>query len=90
LQHLVVVDPLCQRRVEAGAALFDKSEVEARGIGNCLQMVCRSQVGVGAWKRRKLAGGQSRNCLREAATEIGILRPTAVPRPLAGIHGKLH
>jgi hypothetical protein len=80
-QRLVAGDPLRQRRVKAGAPLLDKPEVKACRIGDCLQMVRRSEVAVVAGNRRKLAHTQSLDCLRESVAEIGILIVAAVARP---------
>ena len=38
-QHLLVGDPLRERRVEAGAALLDPGEMEPRRVGDRLQVL---------------------------------------------------
>ena len=52
-QHFRVGDPLSQRWIQAGAALLDKSKVEAGRVGDRLQMVRGTEVGVvsrNGWK----------------------------------------
>ena len=41
-QHFRIGDPLRQRWVEAGATLLDKPKVEARRVGDRLDVVLRS------------------------------------------------
>ncbi len=52
-QRLIMGDPLGERRVQACTALLDEPEVEARRIGDRLQVVRRSKVAVvsrNGWK----------------------------------------
>ena len=89
-QHLRVGDPLGQRGVEAGAALLDEREVEARRVGDRLEVVRRGEVGVGSGNRRKLPLSQAWDGLRERVAEVGVLRVAAVARPPTRVHGELH
>jgi hypothetical protein len=50
-------DPLGKPGVKAGTALFDPGEVEAGRVRDRLQVVGRSEVGIGARDRRVLASG---------------------------------
>ena len=45
-QDFPIANPLRQRWVEARAALFDRREVKARGVGDRLQMVLGLEVGI--------------------------------------------
>src|SRR6266702_4945591 len=89
-QHFWMGDPLSQRWVEAGATLLDKTKVEARCVGNRLEVILRVQVGIVSGNRRKLPCKQPRDGLREGVTEIGILGAAAVAGPPTGVHGELH
>jgi hypothetical protein len=81
---------LSQRWVEAAATLFDKGEMKARCVGDRLDAIIGSKIVIAARNRRKLANHQSRNRLRKCRSQIGVFRVTAIPRPPAGIYGKLH
>src|SRR5436305_8887715 len=89
-QNLWIGDPLSQRWVEAGAALLDEGKVEARRVGDRLDVVLGGQVGIGPGNGRKLAFTQTRDGLRERVTEIGVLCAAAVARPPASVHGESH
>ena len=89
-QHLWTGDPLRQRWVEAGATLLDEGKVEARRVGDRLNVVLGGQVGIGPGNGRKLPFTQTRDGLRERVTEIGVLCAAAVARPPTGVHGESH
>jgi hypothetical protein len=89
-------DPLGLCRVEAGATLLDRGEMERRSIGDRLEVVLRRQVEIAPGDRRKallgnLAGNQVRNRrLKDAKPiKIGIMVRVAVPSPPSGIDEKL-
>ena len=85
-----IADSLSQRRVEAGAALLDRREVKAGGVGDRLQVVGGREVIIGSRNRGKLPGEQVGNGLRERVAEVRVLSVAAVPRPPTGVHGQLH
>src|SRR5437870_13191384 len=89
-QHFQIGDSLGQRWVEAGAALLDIPKVEARRVGDRLDVVSGGEIAIVSGNRRKLPFTQTRDGLRERATQIGVLRAAAVSRPITGIHGELH
>src|SRR6266566_2091402 len=89
-QHLETGDSLSQRWVEAGAALLDIPEMEARCAGDRLDMVSGGEVTVVSGNGWKLPSKQTRNGLSEGVTEIRVLRATAVAGPITGVHSKLH
>src|SRR6476659_4042727 len=83
-------DPLGERRVQACTALLDEPEVEARRIGDRLQVVRRSKVAIVSRDGWKLSHAQALDRLRKGVSEIWILVIAAVARPPTGIHCKLH
>ena len=78
--------------------MLDKREMKSRREGNRLEMrrnagweiaqVTAGRVGIGSGNRRMLPHVQTRNCLIERRTEIGI-GGAAVPNPPTGIHAEL-
>src|SRR5206468_12583201 len=74
----------------AGAALLDGREVEARRVGNRLDVVLRGQVIIVSGNGRKLPFQQPRDGWWEGVPEIGVLGAAAVLGPVTGIHGELH
>src|SRR2546428_11819431 len=83
-------NPLRQRWVDAGAALLDEREVEARRVGDRLDVVSGGEVAIVSGNRRKLPFQQTRDGWGERVTEIGVLGAAAVLRPVTGVHGELH
>jgi hypothetical protein len=89
-QHFQIGDSLSQRWVEAGATLLDIPKVEARRVGDRLDVVSGGEVAIVSGNRRKFASIQTRDGLSERATQIWVLRAAAVACPPTGIHGELH
>src|SRR5258708_38909157 len=89
-QNFQIGDPLSQCWVEAGATLLDKPKMEARRVGDRLDVVSGGEVAIVSGNRRKLPFTQTRDGLSERVTEIGVLRAAAVARPPTGVHGELH
>lgn len=81
-------------RIQAGAALLDKSKVKSGREGYRLDVIARiiwvvtTQVAVVSRNRGVETRSQTRNCVREGCTEIGIGR-AAVTGPPTGIHCEL-
>src|SRR5207244_12259757 len=82
-QHFRIADPLRQRGVEAGAPLLDKPKMEARCVGNRLEVIRDGrgsprfkplQVPIVSGNGRKLPFQQTRDGWWERVTEIGVLR----------------
>ena len=89
-QHFRIGDPLSQRWVEAGATLLDKRKMEARRVGDRLDVVIGGEVAIVSGNCRKLPFQQTRDGWWKRVTEIGVLRAAAVPNPPTGVHGELH
>jgi hypothetical protein len=81
-----------QCRVEAGAALLDKAEMERRRVGDGLDVVRISYIERGDCRMRLPFDEQRWDHLRknERRIKIGILVAAAIPRPPTGIDDKLH
>ena len=91
-QDLWMGYPLRQGRVEAAAALLDKAEMECRRVGDGLDVVRRSEVGIGPGYCRKLPGEQGWDCLREHErwVKIRVIGAAAIPRPPTGVDFEPH
>ncbi len=89
-QNIGMGDALSERWIKAGSALLDGSKVEARSIGDCLNVVIRREVVVGPRNGRMLAHIQSGDGLIEGVAEIRVLVANAIARPPTGIHSELH
>src|SRR5260370_18747000 len=81
---------LSQRGIEAAAPLLDKPKMEARRVGDRLDVVSGGQIGIRSGNGRKLPFQQPWDGWGESVPEIGVLRAAAVARPPAGIYGELH
>src|SRR6266487_413488 len=64
--------------------------MEARSVGNRLNVVLGMKVPIVSRNRRKLPFQQTRNCRWEGVPKIGVLRAAAVARPETGVHSELH
>ena len=62
-QHFCTGHSLGQRRVKAGAALLDKRKMEARRVGDGLNVVIGRKVVIISGNGWKLPFQQTRNCL---------------------------
>jgi hypothetical protein len=89
-QYFRIGDPLRQRWVEAGTSLLDEPKVEARRVGDRLDVVSRREVAIVAGDGRELPGIQTRDGLWEGVAEIGVLGAAAVAGPPTGVHRELH
>jgi hypothetical protein len=91
-QDLWMGYPLRQGRVEAAAALLDKAEMECRRVGDGLDVIIRSKVGIGPGDCRKLPGEQGWDCLREHErwVKIRVIGAAAIPRPPTGVDFEPH
>ena len=91
-QHFHIRDPLRQRWIKAGAALFDGREVEDGGIDDGLQKVGIAGVRIGTRNRGVLTFMQIGHGLgkNEAGIEVRIMRAVTIPRVPTGIEGQLH
>ena len=66
------------------------AEVKPGGVGDRLDVVMRLEVGVRTRDRGESAFLQAGNGLREAGTEVRVLRGAAVARPPARVHRQFH
>ena len=91
-QNLRVGDLLGQCRVETGAALLDHGEMERRRVGNGLDVVLGSEVGIGPGNCRKMPCEQTWDRLRkhESRVKIRAIGAATIPRPPTGIDFELH
>src|SRR6266699_2601454 len=100
LQNFQACDLLGQRRVKAGATLLDIRKVKSRREGDRFEVVGKrlraltakmtlGKVSIASGNCRMLPYCQTRDCLRERSTEIGV-RCTAVPSPPSRVHRELH
>src|SRR5215472_15153945 len=88
-QNFRVRYSLSKRRVEAGATLLDKGEVEARREGNCLDQAGVARVRISSGNRCVFPTIQTRNSQIEySVTEIGVLAVGTVPTPITGVDGE--
>jgi hypothetical protein len=78
--------------VEAGAALLDKAEMERRRVGDRLNVIRGSEVGIASGDCRKFPGEQAWDRLRELESwaKIRVMGAAAIPRPPTGVDGELH
>ena len=67
-QYFQIGDPLSQGWVEAAATLLDIPKMEARGVGDRLDVFIGGKVGIGPGNGRKLSFTQIRDGLSERAT----------------------
>src|SRR5690242_21931877 len=83
---------LRHRRIESGAALFDRRKVETRRIRNGLKEVGIAGVSVCPGNCRMLPFVQVGDSLREGETglQVRVVVADAVPGPPTGVHGELH
>jgi hypothetical protein len=91
-QDLWMGYPLGQGRVEAAASYLDEGEMECRRVGDCLDVIKRSEVGIGSGNCRMLPSVQARDRLRKirlGVSKIGVKGAAAIPRPPTGIDGEL-
>jgi hypothetical protein len=91
-QDLWMGYPLGQGRVEAAAAYLDEGEMECRRVGDCLDVIKRSEVGIGSGNCRMLPSVQARDRLRKirlGVSKIWVKVAAAIPRPPTGIDGEL-
>src|SRR5207302_11036041 len=91
-KHFQTGNLLSQRRVEAGAALLNKTKVKSRGESDCLDVVTGivwvAQFRIVPRNCRMLSTMQTRDRVGEGRTEIGVAN-AAIARPPAGIHREL-
>src|ERR1700732_1897104 len=83
-QDLWMGYPLGQGRVEAAAAYLDEGEMECRRVGDRLDVIKRSEVGIGSGNCRMLPSVQARDRLRKirlGVSKIGVKVAAAIPRP---------
>ena len=97
-QHFRMGNPLSQRWIEAGAALFDKPKMETCRVGDGLEVI-RDGWGSPRYKALRSSSflGMAGNC---PFSKPGIAGGTchrgrgfgaaAVPSPITGVHGELH
>src|SRR5258708_7966138 len=86
-QYLLAGYPLRQRWVQAAATLLDEPKMKPCGIGDRLDVIIRTQIGIVSGNRGMLPYVQTRDCLRkrEIWIEIGVVVAAAVTRPPTGI-----
>src|SRR5690348_11510911 len=89
-QHFGIGHALRQRWVEAGAARFDKGEVETCRISDCLDVIAGSEIAIVSGNGRKLPLQQTWDGRSERVAEIWVLVATAVPCPVRRVDGELH
>src|ERR1700720_345606 len=91
-QDLWMGYPLGQGRVEAAAAYLDEGEMECRRVGDRLDVIKRSEGGIGSGNCRMLPSVQARDRLRKirlGVSKIWVKVAAAIPRPPTGIDGEL-
>src|SRR5207237_2458675 len=71
-QYFRIGDPLSQRGVEAGAPLLDKPKMEARRVGDRLDVVLGGQVVIASGNGWELPFEQTRDGWWEGVTQIGV------------------
>src|SRR5260370_25707037 len=82
-QHFQIGGSLSQRGIEAAAPLLDKPKMEARRVGDRLDVVSGGQICLVSANGRQLPFQQPRASGSERVTEFGVLPAAAVAPPPA-------
>ncbi len=79
-QHFQIGNPLGQCGIEAGATYLNEPKMEARRVGNGLDVVIGGEVTIVPGDGRKLPFTQTRDGLRERIPEIGLVSTVSCMR----------